>query len=79
MSRYEEIKDRSGEHFRRLTGVKKTAFRKMAEAAATHENERKKISGRPLKLSYGDQVLMTPEYNRNPSSGIRLIQTRQSA
>ena len=64
MGKYEEIKDRSDEHFKRLAGVRKTTFRKMAEAAATHENERKKISGRPLKLSYGDQVLMTLEYNR---------------
>ncbi len=64
MGKYEEIKDRSGEHFRRLTGVRKTAFLKMAEAVVTHENERKKISGRPLKLSYGDQVLMMLEYNR---------------
>ncbi len=42
MGKYEEIKDRSGEHFRRLTGVRKTAFLKMAEAVVTHENERKK-------------------------------------
>ena len=64
MSKYEEIKDRSDEHFRRLTGVRKMTFRKMAEAVVKHENERKKISGRPLKLSYEDQVLMTLEYNR---------------
>ncbi len=64
MSKYEEIKDRSDEHFKRLTGVRKTTFLKMVESVVTHENERKKISGRPLKLSYGDQVLMTLEYNR---------------
>ena len=64
MGKYEEIKDRSDEHFKRLTGVRKTTFLKMVDAVATHENERKKISGRPLKLSYGDQVLMTPGYNR---------------
>ena len=64
MSKYEEIKDRSDGHFKRLTCVRKTTFRKMVESVLTHENERKKISGRPLKLSYEDQVLMTLEYNR---------------
>ena len=64
MGKYEKIKDKSNEHFKRLTGVRKTTFLKMVEAVVTHENERKKISGRPLKLSYEDQVLMTLEYNR---------------
>lgn len=64
MSKYEEIKDRSGKDFKRLTGVRKATFLKMVETVITHENERKKISGRPLKLSYEDQVLMTLEYNR---------------
>jgi len=64
MGKYEEIKDRSSGDFRRLTGVGKAAFLKMAEAVVRHENERKKIAGRPLKLSYEDQVLMTLEYNR---------------
>jgi len=64
MSRYEEIKDKDDGQFRRLTGVGKAVFQKMAAAVAGHEKKRKKISGRPLKLSYADQVLMTLEYNR---------------
>jgi len=64
MSKYEEIKDRSGGDFKRLTGVRKATFRKMVEEVIRHEKERKKISGRPLKLSYEDQVLMTLEYSR---------------
>ncbi len=64
MSRYEEIKDMSNGDFKRLTGVRKATFRKMVEAVIKHEKERKKISGRPLKLSYEDQLLMTLGYNR---------------
>ena len=64
MSKYDEIKDMSNGDFKRLTGVRKATFRKMVEAVVKHENERKKISGRPLTLSYEDQVLMTLEYNR---------------
>jgi hypothetical protein len=64
MGKYEEIKNRSDGDFMRLTGVRKAAFRKMVEAVINHEKERKKKSGRPLKLSYEDQVLMTLEYRR---------------
>ena len=50
--------------FRRKTGVKRHTFEKMVEIVKTSEIERKKLSGRPLKLSYEDQVLMTLEYLR---------------
>ena len=36
----------------------------MVEIVKTAEEERKKILGRPLKLSYEDQVLMSLEYLR---------------
>jgi hypothetical protein len=64
MSKYEEIKNRSNGDFKRLTGVRKATFLKMVEEVIRYEKERKKISGRPLKLSYEDQVLMTLEYSR---------------
>ncbi len=64
MSKYDEIKDMSNGDFKRLTGVRKATFRIMVDTVIKHENERKKISGRPLTLSYEDQVLMTLEYNR---------------
>lgn len=50
--------------FRRKTGVKRNTFNKMVEIVREVEEERKKILGRPLKLSYEDQVLMTLEYMR---------------
>ena len=64
MSKYEKIKNRRDRDFKRLTGVRKAVFRKMAETVIRHEKERKKISGRPMKLSYEDQILMTLEYLR---------------
>lgn len=44
----------------------------MADTVIKHENERKKISGRPLILSYGDQVLMTPGYDREYRTYFRI-------
>jgi len=64
MSKYEEIKDRKNRDFKRLTGVRKATFQKMVELVVIHEKERKKLPGRPLKLSYEDQVLMMLEYLR---------------
>jgi len=64
MNKYETIKDKSNEDFKRLTGVKKATFEKMVEIVEKYEKERKKILGRPLKLSYADQILMTLEYLR---------------
>lgn len=64
MSKYEEIKDRKNRDFKRLTGVRKGTFQKMVELVVIHEKERKKLPGRPLKLSYEDQILMMLEYLR---------------
>jgi hypothetical protein len=64
MNKYENIKDRNNVDFKRLTGVRKVTFQKMVELVVKHEKERKKISGRPLKLSYENQILMMLEYLR---------------
>ena len=50
--------------FRRKTGVKRKTFTVMVEVVKTAEEGRKKIQGRPQKLSYEDQVLMALEYLR---------------
>lgn len=50
--------------FRRKTGVKRNTFNKMVEVVKRVEGTRKKILGRPLKLSYEDQTLMALEYLR---------------
>lgn len=61
---YSKISKLHDEQFRRKTGVKRYTFLKMVEIVKTAEEERKKILGRPLKLSYEDQVLMSLEYLR---------------
>ena len=64
MNKYEEIKNMSEEDFKRLTGIKKATFIKMVEVVSNHEKERKQVLGRPLKLSYEEQILMMLEYIR---------------
>ena len=61
---YNKIQKLNDEQFRRKTGVKRNTFLKMVEIVGEHENKRKKLSGRPLKLSYEDQVLMMLGYLR---------------
>ncbi len=47
-----------------MTGVKKETFELMVKLLKDFEEKRKKISGRPLKLIYADQILMMLEYLR---------------
>ena len=60
--------------FRRKTGVKRNTFNKMVEVVKEKEEKRKKILGRPLKLSYEDQVLMSLEYLREYRTYFSLAQ-----
>jgi hypothetical protein len=61
---YNKIKNLSEENFRRKTGVKRNTFNKLVEIVLNKESERKKILGRPSKLSYEDQVLLSLTYLR---------------
>lgn len=61
---YDKIIKLSDEKFRRKTGVKRNTFLLMVKLVTEKELERKKLSGRPSKLSYEDQVLMMLEYLR---------------
>lgn len=61
---YNKVKELNDAQFRRKTGVKRTTFAKMVEIVKASEQARKKLQGRPLKLSYEDQVLMALEYLR---------------
>jgi hypothetical protein len=59
---YNRISSLNDAQFRRKTGVKRNTFGKMVEIVKASEVARKKLLGRPLKLSYEDQVLMALEY-----------------
>lgn len=61
---YKQVNKLNDTQFRRKTGVKRNTFNKMVELVREAEEKRKKILGRPLKLSYEDQVLMSLEYLR---------------
>ena len=61
---YNKINKLGEAQFRRKTGVKRNTFNKMVDIVKEVEETRKKILGRPLKLSYEDQVAMTLEYLR---------------
>ncbi len=58
MSKYKKIQNRKPEQFKRLTGVRKETFELMVELLKDSEEKRKKISGRPLKLIYADQIFI---------------------
>jgi hypothetical protein len=61
---YNKLSKLKDAQFRRKTGVKRNTFNKMVEIVKGVEEARKKILGRPQKLCYEDQVLMTLEYLR---------------
>jgi len=58
------LKTHSDEDFRRVTGVKRGTFAKMAEILATARIEKRKRRGRKPKLSLEEMLLATLEYLR---------------
>jgi hypothetical protein len=71
---YKQVNKLNDTQFRRKAGVKRNTFNKMVEIVREVEESRKKISGRPLKLSYEDQVLMALEYLREYRTYFSLAQ-----
>lgn len=61
---YTKVSTLNDGQFRRKTGVKRKTFETMVRVVTERENERKKLPGRPSKLSYEDQVLLSLEYLR---------------
>lgn len=61
---YEQVKDLPPAEFKRLCGVRPETFQKMVEVVSGHLSRKRRVSGRPTKLSVEDQVLMTLEYWR---------------
>jgi len=64
MSKYEQMTELKEESFRRLTGVKRKTFEKMAEILIAAHKQKKQQGGRPNKLSVEDMLLMMLEYLR---------------
>ena len=62
--KYEKIEEYSNTKFRRITGVKRATFEKMAEILRKGYAEKHRRRGRTPKLSIEDQLLATLEYLR---------------
>jgi len=61
---YEQVKDLLPAQFKRYCGVQPQTFQKMVGVVSTHLHRKRRVLGRPTKLSVEDQVLMTLEYWR---------------
>ena len=62
--KYDQIKEFTDEQFRRLTGVKKSTFKKMIEILREADLKKKTRGGRKSRLSIEDRLLMALEYIR---------------
>ena len=68
--KYQEIKDRTNNDFKRLTGVEHQTFKKMVTIL---ESELSNF-GRPPKLSRADQLLLTLMYWREYRTQFHIAQ-----
>lgn len=62
--KYEKTERLSKEEFRRLTGVQRKTFEKMADILKKAEEARRRKGGHKSKLSIEDMLLLTLEYLR---------------
>lgn len=62
--KYESIKGLENEKFRRLTGVKRTTFKKMLAILSEADIKKHAKGGRKPKLALEDRLLMALEYIR---------------
>jgi hypothetical protein len=62
--KFEAVKELGEEKFRRLTGVKRATFDKMASILGQAVKDRQTRKGRKKKLSIENMLLMTLEYIR---------------
>jgi hypothetical protein len=60
---YQQVKDLPPPEFKRYCGVQPETFQRMVEVVSNHIGKRR-VSGRPTKLSVQDQVLLTLQYWR---------------
>ena len=64
MGKYEELKNFPAKQFRRLTGVQRETFEKMATILVDAQSKRYRKAGRKGCLSIEDKLLMALEYLR---------------
>lgn len=64
MNTYQKLSSLPDELFRRKTGVKRKTFKRMVEILKEAEAEKKKLGGKPNKLTIEERLLMWLEYMR---------------
>lgn len=64
MGKYEELKNFPAKQFKRLTGVQRETFEKMATILVEAQSKRYRKAGRKGGLSIEDKLLMALEYLR---------------
>jgi hypothetical protein len=64
MNTYQKLSSLPDELFRRKTGVKRKTFKRMVEILKDAEMEKKKLGGKPNKLTMEERLLMWLEYAR---------------
>jgi len=64
MNTYLKLSSLPDELFRRKTGVKRKTFKRMIEILKEAESEKKKLGGKPNKLTMEERLLMWLEYVR---------------
>lgn len=64
MEKYKRLQKLKPAEFKRLVGVKKETFALMLDVYSKHHEEKKRLGGRPNKLSSGMQLLLMLEYYR---------------
>lgn len=62
--KYDKIKNYKDEEFRRLSGVKRSTFKKMIEILEEAEKKKKVRGGKPNLLPMEERLLMALEYLR---------------
>ena len=72
--RYDEVDGLRLGQFKRLTGVKRETFELMLSVLKQSEQDKKR-SGRPSKLSLGDQLLLTLMYWREYRTQFHIAQS----
>ena len=70
MSKYQQLQTLKPDLFKRATGLKPETFNLMVDILVKAEEDKKKLGGKPNKLSIEDRLLMSLEYLREYSLAV---------
>ncbi len=73
--KFEKINKLESEEFRRLTGIKRSTFKRMVEILIEEEIKKKARGGKPNKQCMEDRLLMALEYLREYRTYFHIAQS----